>query len=108
MNWKLLVLLLGMGVFASCGGGPKDDAQKVCDCGSEIVSMLNDNASENDVEAKWKECDALFTELEAKYKDNEEKLKEFNEAGEACSEEMEKEMDAAMEKWEAAKEGGEE
>ena len=64
--------------------------------------------SESDIEAKWKECDALFTELEANYKDDEEKLKEFNEAGEACSKEMEKEMDAAMEKWEAAQEGGEE
>ncbi|HCB61034.1 MAG: hypothetical protein A2W93_06955 [Bacteroidetes bacterium GWF2_43_63] len=108
MNWKLLVLFLGIGVFASCGGGPKDDAEKVCDCGNGIITMLNDNASENDVEAKWKECDELFDQLEDKYKDDEEKLKEFNEAGEACSEKLEEEMDAAMEKWEAAQEGGEE
>ena len=108
MNWKLLVLLLGIGVFASCGGGPKDDAQKVCDCGSEIISLMNDNASEADIETKWKECDELYDQMEDKYKDDPEKLKEFNEAGEACSEEMEKEMDAAMEKWEAAQEGGEE
>ena len=105
MNWKLLVLLLGMGVFASCGGGPKADAEKVCDCGSEIISMLNDNASENDIEAKWKECDELFDQMEDKYKDDPEKLKEFNEAGEDCSEKLEEEMDAATEKWEKAHEG---
>ena len=108
MNWKLLVLFLGIGVFASCGGGPKDDAQKVCDCGHELLSLLNDNASKNDIDAKWKECDKMAEEFGTKYKDDKEKLKEFNEAGAACSKEMDDEMDAAMEKWEKANGGGEE
>jgi len=105
MNWKLLVLTLSFGALVSCGGGPKDDAEKVCDCGNEIITMMNDNASENDIEVKWKECDELFDQLEDKYKDDPDKLKEFNEAGEACSEKMEAEMEAASEKWEEAHSG---
>jgi len=104
MNWKLLVLFLSLGAFVSCGGGPKDDAQKVCDCGSKIITLMNDLASENDIEAQMEECDKVFKEMEAKYKDDPDKLKEFNDAGEACSKELDEQMDEAAEKWEAAQE----
>jgi Skp family chaperone for outer membrane proteins len=99
MNWKIFVLLLGFGVLTSCGGGPKADAKKVCNCGKEIISMLNSNASEKDIEAKWDECSKLHNDLEAKYKDDADKLKEFDEAGKECSKELDAEMDAAVEKW---------
>ncbi|MPM12562.1 hypothetical protein SDC9_58915 [bioreactor metagenome] len=104
MNWKLPVLLFGIVVFTACGSSPKSDAEKVCDCGYEIIGLLNDNASEKDIEAKWDECDKIYGDFEAKYKENPDKLKEFNDAGEACSDKMEAEMDAAMEKWQTANE----
>jgi hypothetical protein len=104
MNWKLPLVILSIGALTSCGSSPKSDAEKVCDCGSEIATLMNNNASKDEIETKWKECDDLHTTMENKYKDDADKLKEFNDAGKACSEKLEEELSTAQKKWEAAHE----
>lgn len=104
MNWKILLLFVGLAAFVSCGGGPKSDAEKLCDCGREMVKMMNDLAPESDLEAKSEECDKLGEEMEDKYKDDEAKMKEFEETFETCAEELDDEFDAAEDKWREAQE----
>ncbi len=77
MNWKLLLVIFGLMAFVSCGGGPKSDAEKLCDCGREMVKLMNDKAPEADLEAKGDECEKIGEEMEDKYKDDEAKMKEF-------------------------------
>lgn len=102
MNWKLLLLFVGLAAFVSCGGGPKGDAEKLCDCGKEIIQLLNDKAPEADIQAKSDECDKMYDEFKDKYKDDKDKKKEFKDALDACSDELESEFEAAEKKYDEA------
>lgn len=102
MNWKLLLMAMGLVTFVSCGGGPKSDAERLCDCGRDIVKMMNDLAPESELEAKSEECEKIGDEIEEKYKNDEEAMREFEAAFESCAEEVEDDIEAAEEKYEDA------
>lgn len=99
MSWKFILILAALATFVSCSDAPKDDAEKLCDCGREMIKMLNDKAPKEDIKKKDGECEKIANEFENKYKDDKDKLKEFKEALDVCGESIEADFEAAMEKY---------
>ncbi len=92
-------MLIAVFAFAlsSCGGSPKSDAEKVCNCGDEMVQMAKDGASEDELGVKEDECQEMAEQFEDQYKDNEEAMDEFDETLDKCGERIEEEIEEAME-----------
>lgn len=97
MAWKLMLIAMFVFVFAGCGSSPKSDAETVCKCGEELVQMVKDGASDEELEKKNDECEDMAEEFESKYKEDKEKEDEFKEALDECGEEIGEQMDEALE-----------
>jgi hypothetical protein len=98
MTWKLMIIAVLVFTFTSCGGGgPKSDADTLCNCGDEMVQLIKDGASEDELDKKDEECENMYKEFQEKYKNDEVKLKEFEDAVEICGDRIEEEIDQAIE-----------
>lgn len=80
-----MLTLFAAAALVACGGGPKDDAQKLCDCLKKANGMKADDPNRKTEQDKCMEMSAEFAK---KYPWGSDGFNEFSEVSSECAKEM--------------------